>query len=96
MDQEAGLDCLTGAIVSYPPITALWLANPAARISISGHRNEDDPLHFSTKVWKSRIRLLTRSPCELHLFPSEKWVLFASLTIHVIGFSRGQRVLDDV
>ncbi|KAB5553186.1 hypothetical protein DKX38_010497 [Salix brachista] len=48
MDLEAGLDCLTGAIVSYPPITALWLANPAARISISSHRNEDDPLYFST------------------------------------------------
>ncbi|KAJ6698072.1 FAMILY PROTEIN putative (DUF2921)-RELATED [Salix purpurea] len=48
MDLEAGLDCLTGAVVSYPPITALWLANPAARISISGHRNEDDPLYFST------------------------------------------------
>ncbi|KAG5244193.1 pleiotropic drug resistance protein [Salix suchowensis] len=56
MDLEAGLDCLTGAIVSYPPITALWLANPAARISISGHRNEDDP------------SILARLSSELFLF----------------------------
>ncbi|KAG5244217.1 DUF2921 domain-containing protein [Salix suchowensis] len=133
MDLEAGLDCLTGAIVSYPPITALWLANPAARISISGigmkmipsilarpplttgaeallqrkpsESYESSSYYLEKNQWLNgidyvvkipvmalsegveiSIRLLTRSPCELHLFPSEKWVLLlACLTVHVTG-----------
>ncbi|KDP37160.1 hypothetical protein JCGZ_06216 [Jatropha curcas] len=210
MDLEAGLDCLIEVIVSYPPTTSSWLFNPTARISLSSHRNDDDPLHFNTislqslpiiyrkqrenilsrrgvegilriltlsfaiacilsqlfyikqdadsvpfislvmlgvqvlgyshplitgaeaifkrmssesydvssydlekdqwvhvidytvkllvmvsllvtlrlcqKVWKSRIRLLTRSPQEPHRVPSDKWVFLSTLTIHVIGY----------
>ncbi|KAI9159887.1 hypothetical protein LWI28_002871 [Acer negundo] len=43
-------------------------------------------LRLSQKVWKSRIRLLTRSPLEPHRVPSEKRVLLTTLTIHVIGY----------
>lgn len=38
------------------------------------------------KVWKSRIRLLTRTPLEPHRVPSDRRVLFTSLTVHVIGY----------
>ncbi|KAK1578469.1 hypothetical protein Q3G72_030495 [Acer saccharum] len=43
-------------------------------------------LRLCQKVWKSRIRLLTRSPLEPHRVPSEKRVLLTTLTIHVIGY----------
>ncbi|XP_050232685.1 uncharacterized protein LOC126681239 [Mercurialis annua] len=48
MDLEAGLDCLSEVIVSYPPTTSRWLVDPTARVSISSQRNDDDPLHFNT------------------------------------------------
>ncbi|CAK9174672.1 unnamed protein product [Ilex paraguariensis] len=210
MDLEAGLDCLIEVVMSYPPTTSRWLVNPAARISISSQRNEDDPLYFRSiklqtlpimykrqreeilsrrgvegilhiltlsvaiacilsqllyirdnvesvpylslvmlgvqalgyglplitgaealfkklasesygspsydleksqwirmidytvkllvlfafsltmrlcqKVWKSRIRLLTRTPLEPHRVPRDKWVFLTTLTIHSIGY----------
>ncbi|KAF5739123.1 hypothetical protein HS088_TW12G00322 [Tripterygium wilfordii] len=43
-------------------------------------------LRLCQKVWKSRIRLLTRTPLEPHRIPSEKWVFLGTLTIHVIGY----------
>ncbi|CAA0839122.1 Protein of unknown function (DUF2921 [Striga hermonthica] len=46
MDLEAGLDCLVQVVISYPPVTARWLVDPTARISIGSQRNEDDPLYF--------------------------------------------------
>ena len=209
MDLEVGLDCLIEVILSYPPTKARWLVDPNVKISISSHRNDDDPLHFSSinlrtypityrkqredilsrrgiegilriltlsfaiacisgqlfhinhntdsvpymslvmlgvqaigysiplvtgaealfkkagsesyessydlensrwfhvldytvkllvmasllltlrlcqKVWKSRVRLLTRSPLEPHRVPSDKKVLLSTLAIHLIGF----------
>ncbi|OIT04892.1 PREDICTED: uncharacterized protein LOC109223716 [Nicotiana attenuata] len=211
MDLEAGLDCLIEVVISYPPTTARWLVNPAAKISVSSQRNEDDPLYFnpvnlqtipimyrkqreeilsrrgvegilriltlsvaifcissqlfyirdnaesvpyvslamlgvqalgyslplitgaeslfkmmgaetnetpsydldnsqwirlidyavkvlvlvaflvtvrlSQKVWRSRIRLLTRNPLESHRVPSDKWVLLSTLIIHAVGYT---------
>jgi len=46
MDLEDGFDCLIEVVISYPPTTARWLANPSAKISISSNRAEDDPLYF--------------------------------------------------
>ncbi|KAF9617014.1 hypothetical protein IFM89_033084 [Coptis chinensis] len=43
-------------------------------------------LRLCQKVWKSRIRLLTRTPLEPGRVPSDRHVLFASLTIHTLGF----------
>ncbi|KAB2061388.1 hypothetical protein ES319_A10G081900v1 [Gossypium barbadense] len=43
-------------------------------------------LRLCQKVWKSRIRLLSRSPLESHRVPSDKRVLIATLTIHGIGY----------
>ncbi|KAJ4718246.1 DUF2921 family protein [Melia azedarach] len=43
-------------------------------------------LRLMQKVWKSRIRLLSRAPLEPHRVPSEKRVLLTALTIHVIGY----------
>ncbi|XP_010249931.1 PREDICTED: uncharacterized protein LOC104592322 [Nelumbo nucifera] len=43
-------------------------------------------LRLGQKVWKSRIRLLTRTPLEPRRVPSDKRVLFTSLVIHTIGF----------
>ncbi|KAF3450818.1 hypothetical protein FNV43_RR06907 [Rhamnella rubrinervis] len=43
-------------------------------------------LRLCQKVWKSRIRLLTRSPLETHRVPTDKQVVFTTLTIHIIGF----------
>ncbi|KAL5823086.1 hypothetical protein ACOSQ4_020986 [Xanthoceras sorbifolium] len=43
-------------------------------------------LRLCQKVWKSRIRLLSRSRVEPHRVPSEKRVLLTTLTIHVIGY----------
>lgn len=43
-------------------------------------------LRLCQKVWKSRIRLLSRTPNESHRVPSDKLVLIATLTIHVIGY----------
>ncbi|XP_058074626.1 uncharacterized protein LOC131223290 [Magnolia sinica] len=43
-------------------------------------------LRLFQKVWKSRIRLLTRAPLEPGRVPSDRRVLFASLVIHTVGF----------
>ncbi|KAA8541859.1 hypothetical protein F0562_023011 [Nyssa sinensis] len=43
-------------------------------------------LRLCQKVWKSRIRLLSRTPLEPRRVPSDKRVLFTTLTIHVIGY----------
>ncbi|KAJ6963382.1 hypothetical protein NC652_001874 [Populus alba x Populus x berolinensis] len=43
-------------------------------------------LRLCQKVWKSRVRLLSRSPREPHRVPSEKWVFLTTSTIHVIGY----------
>ncbi|XP_021298677.1 uncharacterized protein LOC110427465 isoform X1 [Herrania umbratica] len=43
-------------------------------------------LRLCQKVWKSRIRLLSRAPLEPHRVPSDKRVVIATLTIHVIGY----------
>ncbi|KDO58234.1 hypothetical protein CISIN_1g044148mg, partial [Citrus sinensis] len=38
------------------------------------------------KVWKSRVRLLSRSPNEPHRVPSDKLVLLTTSAIHVTGY----------
>ncbi|XP_002517549.3 uncharacterized protein LOC8271362 [Ricinus communis] len=43
-------------------------------------------LRLCQKVWKSRIRLLTRSPHEPHRVPSDKQVFLATLVVHVVGY----------
>lgn len=43
-------------------------------------------LRLFQKVWKSRIRLLRQAPLEPHRVPSDKWVLIATLFIHLIGY----------
>lgn len=43
-------------------------------------------LRLCQKVWKSRIRLLTRAPLEPHCVPSDKRVFLITLTLHLIGF----------
>lgn len=43
-------------------------------------------LRLCQKVWKSRIRLLTRTPLEPHRVPSDKRVFLTTLIIHFIGF----------
>lgn len=43
-------------------------------------------LRLVQKVWKSRIRLLTRAPLEPHRVPSEKRVLLITLIVHLIGY----------
>eukprot|EP01018_Ginkgo_biloba_P004091 Gb_23466 [translate_table: standard] len=43
-------------------------------------------LRLCQKVWKSRIRLLTRRPLEPWRVPSDKRVLAICLAIHAIGF----------
>ncbi|TKY64526.1 hypothetical protein E2542_SST14424 [Spatholobus suberectus] len=43
-------------------------------------------LRLFQKVWKSRIRLQTRTPPEPHCVPSDKWVFLCTFTIHVIGY----------
>ncbi|XP_072985362.1 uncharacterized protein [Typha latifolia] len=43
-------------------------------------------LRLGQKVWKSRIRLLTRSPLEPRRVPNDKKVLFISFGIHMVGF----------
>lgn len=43
-------------------------------------------LRLCQKVWKSRLRLLTRAPCEPHRVPSDKKVLVSTLVIHIVGF----------
>jgi len=43
-------------------------------------------LRLCQKVWKSRIRLLTKSPLEPWRVPSDKRVLAISPAIHAIGF----------
>ncbi|XP_059303328.1 uncharacterized protein LOC132055491 [Lycium ferocissimum] len=41
---------------------------------------------LSQKVWRSRVRLLTRSPLEPHRVPSDKWVFLSTLVIHAVGY----------
>ncbi|KAJ7951848.1 DUF2921 family protein [Quillaja saponaria] len=43
-------------------------------------------LRLCQKVWRSRIRLLTRASLEPRRVPSDKRVLLSTLTIHVIGY----------
>lgn len=43
-------------------------------------------LRLCQKVWKSRSRLLSRTPHEPHRVPSDKKVLLTTVAIHVIGY----------
>ncbi|RDX97686.1 hypothetical protein CR513_19517, partial [Mucuna pruriens] len=43
-------------------------------------------LRLFQKVWKSRVRLQTRTPLDPRCVPSDKWVLLCTFTIHVIGY----------
>ncbi|KAH7547347.1 hypothetical protein FEM48_Zijuj01G0300100 [Ziziphus jujuba var. spinosa] len=43
-------------------------------------------LRLCQKVWRSRIRLLTRAPLEPHRVPSDKRVFLTTLTLHLVGF----------
>ncbi|KAH9666426.1 PII uridylyltransferase [Citrus sinensis] len=43
-------------------------------------------LRLMQKVWKSRVRLLSRSPNEPHRVPSDKLVLLTTSAIHVTGY----------
>ncbi|XP_062089781.1 uncharacterized protein LOC133796327 [Humulus lupulus] len=43
-------------------------------------------LRLCQKVWKSRVRLLTRAPLEPHRVPSDKKVLLSTIVIHLIGY----------
>ncbi|KAF5179522.1 Duf2921 family protein [Thalictrum thalictroides] len=43
-------------------------------------------LRLGQKVWKSRIRLLTRTPLEPGRVPSDRKVFFTCLVIHTVGF----------
>ncbi|KAL7140016.1 hypothetical protein ABFS83_09G092400 [Erythranthe nasuta] len=43
-------------------------------------------MRLCQKVWKSRVRMLTRSPLEPHRVPNDKKVLFATLIIHILGY----------
>ncbi|KAJ4951574.1 hypothetical protein NE237_028406 [Protea cynaroides] len=43
-------------------------------------------LRLCQKVWKSRIRLLTRTPLEPGRVPSDKKCLLINLIIHMVGF----------
>ncbi|GLU22149.1 hypothetical protein SLE2022_382450 [Rubroshorea leprosula] len=43
-------------------------------------------LRLCQKVWKSRVRLLSRAPLEPHRVPSDKQVLITTVMIHVIGY----------
>ncbi|KAL3633005.1 hypothetical protein CASFOL_025989 [Castilleja foliolosa] len=43
-------------------------------------------LKLCQKVWKSRVRMLTRAPLELHRVPSDRKVLLITLVLHVLGY----------
>ncbi|KAL3824326.1 hypothetical protein ACJIZ3_020355 [Penstemon smallii] len=43
-------------------------------------------LRLCQKVWKSRVRVLTRAPLEPHRVPSDKTVFWTTLVIHTIGY----------
>ncbi|KAF8053090.1 hypothetical protein N665_1465s0017 [Sinapis alba] len=43
-------------------------------------------LRLCQKVWKSRVRLVTRTPQEPHKVPSDKRVLLVSLFLHALGY----------
>ncbi|KAI3684272.1 hypothetical protein L6452_33493 [Arctium lappa] len=43
-------------------------------------------LRIFQKVWRSRIRLLSRAPLESHRVPSDRRVLLVTGLIHVLGF----------
>ncbi|XP_039117344.1 uncharacterized protein LOC120253121 [Dioscorea cayenensis subsp. rotundata] len=43
-------------------------------------------LRLGQKVWKSRIRLLSRTPLEPGRVPNDKWVLIISCGLHLAGF----------
>ncbi|KAF5808091.1 hypothetical protein HanRHA438_Chr04g0153041 [Helianthus annuus] len=38
------------------------------------------------KVWRARVRLLTRAPLEPNRVPSDRRVLFVTVVVHVLGF----------
>ncbi|XP_057454231.1 uncharacterized protein LOC130745843 [Lotus japonicus] len=43
-------------------------------------------LRLFQKVWKSRIRLQTRTTHEPLCVPSDKWVFLCTFTVHLVGF----------
>ncbi|GFP96777.1 hypothetical protein PHJA_001821800 [Phtheirospermum japonicum] len=43
-------------------------------------------LRLCQKVWKSRVRMLTRAPLEPHRVPSDRKVLLSTLVVHVLGY----------
>lgn len=43
-------------------------------------------LKLCQKVWRSRIRMLTRAPLEPHRVPSDKKIILTTLIIHTIGY----------
>ncbi|KAJ0985637.1 hypothetical protein J5N97_003993 [Dioscorea zingiberensis] len=43
-------------------------------------------LRLGQKVWKSRIRLLSRTPLEPGRVPNDKWVLIITCSLHFVGF----------
>ncbi|KAL7099780.1 hypothetical protein ACP275_09G107100 [Erythranthe tilingii] len=43
-------------------------------------------MRLCQKVWKSRVRMLTRSPLEPHRVPNDKKVLFATSIVHILGY----------
>ncbi|KAK1436836.1 hypothetical protein QVD17_02620 [Tagetes erecta] len=43
-------------------------------------------LRLYQKVWRARVRLLTRAPHEQNRVPSDKRVLFVTVVIHVLGY----------
>lgn len=43
-------------------------------------------MRLCQKVWRSRVRLLTRTPLEPHRVPTEKVVIITTLTVHAIGY----------
>ncbi|KFK35769.1 hypothetical protein AALP_AA4G033800 [Arabis alpina] len=43
-------------------------------------------LRLCQKVWKSRARLITRTPQEPHKIPSDRRVLIISLILHALGY----------
>ncbi|KAK7389533.1 hypothetical protein VNO78_24661 [Psophocarpus tetragonolobus] len=43
-------------------------------------------LRLFQKVWKSRIRLQTRTSLEPHRVPGDKWVFLCTFIIHVMGY----------
>ena len=63
MDLEDGLDCNVEVKIAYLPITARWLMNPTAKVSIASQRTEDDPLHYR-QIKLQTQPILYREQCE--------------------------------